>query len=117
MSISLRTHRAQVFSYADAGSAGVIDSVYVPVLSSDADGKWWVAIGVPTGREYTIGMSPEHAVDAVLGFSAEVPMGVNYAVIIDGNTYQVNAVLPRDYGRSDIQVLVSRVVGLDLTTT
>ena len=115
MSISLRKFRALVLAYADAGSDGVPDSTYTVVDSGDEDQLWWCSRIAPSGREVTTGMQPDHRIDAVFGFAAECPIAADGALVCDGESYQVRAVLTRDYGRDEVQVYAERVVELALT--
>lgn len=120
MSASLRKSRAKVYAYGEVGTAGVIDSVYYLVPSSAADASWWTARMTPTGRELTTGMKPEHRIDAVFSFDARVDVRVDSAVVLQDlaateEAYIVRAVLPRDYGRNEVQVYAERVVDLILT--
>lgn len=114
MSASLRKFRALVFTYADVGSEGTQDSVYLVEDSGDSDQMWWCSKGIPSGRETTRGAKPEHTVDAVFGFAAGAPVNVNSAILCDGATYVVRSVLTRDYGRDELQVLAERVTNLSL---
>lgn len=108
MSISHRKFRATIFDYEDAGTNGELDSTYELVTSGDGDDAWWASRGQPTGRETTIGMKADHRVDAELGFSAVVPVTEDGAVVVDGVEYLVRAILARDNGRDEVQVLVER---------
>jgi hypothetical protein len=72
VSASLRKFRALVYEYDDVGSSGEIDSGYYLVPSTAADQAWWCARVTPTGEEVTVGMKPEHRIDAVLSFSTGV---------------------------------------------
>lgn len=108
MSISLRKFRALLFDYRDAGSEGDVDSTYELVTSGDSDDAWWASKAAPTGREVTTGMQADHRVDAVLGFAAEAPVTEDGAVVIESTEYLVRAVLPRDYGRDEVQVYAER---------
>lgn len=110
MSASLRRHRADVFHYADAGTDGEIDSVYVRQVSPAADGMWWCSRATPTGREITIAAASSHRVDAVFCFAAVCPVTVTSAIRCAGSSYLVRAVLPRDHGRDEVQVLAESVV-------
>jgi len=115
VSISQRKFRALVFEYHDAGTQGQVDSTYLVKTSGDADDAWWCSRNAPTGREVTTGMQPDHRVDAVFGFAAEVPVTVDDAILCDGASYQVRVVLQRDYGRDELQVLAERVAELALS--
>jgi hypothetical protein len=120
MSVSLRKFRAKVYEYSDAGAAGDIDSVYYLVPSTAADQCWWCSRALPTGREVTVGMKPEHRLDAVLGFAAYVDLVPDSAIVLNDGTadeeaYIVRAVLPRDHGRDEVQVLAERIAELILT--
>jgi len=117
MSISLRRFRALVLEYHDAGTAGAVDSTYLVKSSGDADDMWWCARLNVSGREVTTGMQPDHRVDAVFGFAAEVPVAVDDAIICDGQSYLVRAVLERDYGTDEYQVYAERVAELVLSTS
>jgi hypothetical protein len=116
MSISLRSHRALVYEYHDAGTEGEMDSTYLVRSSGDDDDAWWCSVAVPTGHEVTVGMKADHRVDSVLGFAAECPIDVHDAVVVDGASYLVRAVLPRNYGTNEVQVFAERNVNLNLTT-
>lgn len=117
MPIGPRKFRALVLEYHDAGSAGAIDSTYLVKASSASDQKWWCAKVQPTGREVTTGMQPDHRVDMVLAFSAHAPVAVDDAILVDGGSYVVRAVLDRDYGHDEVQVYAERIVELALTTS
>jgi hypothetical protein len=117
MSLSLRKFRALVLEYHDAGSAGNVDSTYLVKASSDTDQMWWCSRIAPTGREVTTGMQPDHRVDAVFGFAAACPVVVDDALLCDGASYAVRAVLERDYGRDELQVYAERVAELALSQT
>lgn len=116
MSISLRTRRALVMAHVDAGTAGEVDTAYQVVTSGDADQAWWCSVSVPTGREVTTGMQPDHRVDAVIGFAEACPVAEDYALLIGADAYVVRAVLPRDYGRDEVQVLAERQMELTLSS-
>jgi hypothetical protein len=94
-----------------------VDSVYLIKSSGDADDMWWCSRTAPTGREVTTGMQPDHRVDAVFGFDAAVPVAVDDAIHCDGVSYVARAVLPRDYGRDEVQVLAERTVEQVLSTS
>jgi hypothetical protein len=117
MSVSLRKFRALVYEYHDAGSEGVVDSTYLVRSSGDDDDAWWSSIAAPSGHETTIGMKADHRVDAVLGFAAECPIEVDDAVVVEGASYLVRAVLPRNYGTNEVQVYAERNVNLNLATS
>jgi hypothetical protein len=117
VSVSLRRFRALVLEYHDAGSAGSVDSTYLVKSSGASDDMWWCARLNVTGREVTTGMQPDHRVDAVFGFAAEVPVAVDDAILCDGESYLVRAVLKRDYGRDELQVYAERVAELILSLT
>lgn len=115
MPISLRTHRALLFEYHDAGSEGSVDSTYLVVASSAADEKWWCSKINPSGSERTIGMQPDHHVDAVFVFDAHTPVTNDGALLCDGESFAIRAVLPRDYGHAEIEVYAERKAELVLT--
>jgi hypothetical protein len=120
MSASLRKFRAKVYAYRDIGTAGAIDSGYYLVTSPNPDDSWWCSRATPSGQEVTVGMRPEHRADAVFGFEAHVDVRVDSAIVLRDQTateeaYIVRAVLPRDYGRNEVQVLAERVADLILT--
>lgn len=120
MSASLRKLRALVYEYENAGSAGEVDSTYQLTTSPASDNGWWCARAMPTGREVTTGMKPEHRVDAVFNFAANVPVDIHSAIVLNNGTdqeeaYMVRAVLVRDYGRDEVQVLAERIAELILT--
>lgn len=117
MSISLRKHRARLFDYIDAGSQGDVDSAYALNASDADDDAWWCSRALPTGRESTLGMKAEHRVDAVFAFDAHAPISVNSAIDCEGESFVVRAVLTRDFGTDEIQVLAERMVGLTLTAS
>jgi hypothetical protein len=117
VSVGLRKFRALVFEYIDAGSAGNPDSAYQIVDSGDADKAWWCSRALPSGHEVTTGMRPEHRLDAVFGFAAEVPVDVSHAIMIGDEAFIVRAVLTRDYGHDEVQVLAERQVELTLTAS
>ena len=111
-----------MFSYADVGADGVVDSVYTPIDPPDGSGAWWCSEGWDGMSESTVARSPEHTQQGVFVFSAESPLasqtaGVNYALLIDGGTYHVRSVRPARYGTNEIIVTAERVVGLDLTVS
>jgi hypothetical protein len=108
MSVSHRTFLGAVYAYNDAGADGAMASTYAAVLSPDTHGLWWCAKGVPTGRESTLIGAADHTLFAVLNFAAESPVEQDSLVIIEQVQYLVRAVLVRDYGRDDLQVLVER---------
>jgi hypothetical protein len=116
MSISLRRFRATVFEYHDAGTEGQVDSTYLVKSSGADDDQWWCSRITPTGREVTTGMQADHRVDAVFGFDAAAAITTDDAILCDGASYLVRAVLPRDYGRDELQVYAERVVELALST-
>jgi len=105
MSVSLRKFRAFVGEYHEAGSQGAVDSTYLVKASSAADGMWWCSRIVPSGYKKTIGMQPDHQGNAVFGFSAACPVVEDDAIKCDDKSYLVHAVLSRDYGRDEVQVL------------
>lgn len=120
MSASLRKLRALVYEYKDGGTGGEIDSTYLLTVSGDADNAWCCARGMSSGRETTTGMRPEHRIDAVFNFAANVPVDIHSAIVLNNGTdleeaYMVRAVLARDYGRDEVQVLAERVAELILT--
>lgn len=108
MSASLRTFRVGVYAYSDGGSAGEMTSTYTRVNSGDADKLWWCSKSAPSGREATIGMKPEHRVDALFGFAAEVTLTAGGLILCDGVQYRIRALLDRDYGRNEVQVLAEK---------
>ena len=115
MSVSLRKFRCLLFEYHDAGTAGAVDSTYLVKTSGDADSMWWCSRIPPSGREVTIGMQPDHHIDAVFGFAAHVPVANDDAILCDGASYAVRSVLKRDYGRDEVQVACEQVAELVLT--
>lgn len=115
MPISQRKFRALVFEYRDAGSAGQVDSTYLLKSSGDADDMWWCSRSEVGGQEVTTGMQPDHRVDAVFGFAAACSLAVNDAIYCQGASYQVRAILPKEYGTNENQVLVERTTELRLT--
>jgi hypothetical protein len=116
VSISQRKFRALVFEYHDAGSEGQVDSTYLVRDSGEDDQMWHCSRIPPSGREVTIGMKAAHRVDAVFGFAAHVPITVDDAILCDGASYLVRAVLERDYGRDEVQVYAERDMELALST-
>jgi hypothetical protein len=108
MALSQRKFRAQVGTYRDAGTAGEVTANYVRQTSGDADHLWWCSKAIPTGEEVTTGMKAEHRLDAVIGFAAVAPVTEDGAIRIDSVDYLVRAILKRDYGRDEIQVLAER---------
>ena len=117
MSISLRTHRALIYQYADVGTEGAVDSVYVPFLSADADGAWWCSEGFDGLRETTVAGSAQHNIDGVFLFHAEVTISPDDALIVNGKTYIVRALRPCRYGRNEQLVMAEHVVHMTLTLT
>lgn len=118
MSVGLRRFRALVYVYTDAGTGGETAPTYVLSASGAADSAWWVSKALPTGRENTTGMKPEHRIDAVLEFSAAAPVTENGAIVIDNVEYLVRAILPREHGRAALQVYAERSQdGLTLVAT
>jgi hypothetical protein len=115
MAISLRSHRALILDYVDAGSEGNIDSTYLVKSSGAADDMWWCSRIAPSGHEVTTGMQPDHRVDAVFCFSAHAPLAVDDAIHCDGASYAVRAILTRDYGHDELQVYAERIAELALT--
>lgn len=115
MPISLRTHRAKLFEYHDAGSEGSVDSTYLVIASSNADERWFCSKQNPSGHEVTTGMQPDHRVDAVFVFNKHVPVVPDCAIECDGESFVVRSVLPRDYGHDEIEVYCERIVELVLT--
>ena len=116
MSASLRRFRAGLYVYSDAGASGVMDSTYTKSASMDTDGDWWCAKAQPSGRESTLVRAPEHRVDAVFSFAAEAPVDQDMLLVVDGVQYLVRAVLSRDYGRDEVQVLAEKCLeDFDLT--
>lgn len=83
-------------------------SAYTLVSSDESDRAWWASKAQPTGREVTVGMQAVHHVDAVIGFSSAAPVTEDGAIVCDGVEYLVRAILPRDYGRDEIQVYAER---------
>ena len=116
MSVSLRKFRAFVGEYHEAGSQGAVDSTYLVKASSAADGMWWCSRIPPSGREVTTGMQPDHRVDAVFVFSKQAPLAVDDAILCDGASYVVRAVLVRDYGHDEMEVYAERIAELALST-
>ena len=114
MSAALRKFRALLFAYVDAGSSGGVDSAYQVLASVDDDAQWWCSKGVPSGREVTTGAAPGHRTDAVFGFAVEAPVQLDGAILCDGEGYVIHAVLPRDYGRDEVQVLAARNADVQL---
>lgn len=112
MALSQRKFRAKLYDYVDAGTLGEVASTYELVTSGDSDDAWWASKANPTGRETTLGMQAEHSFDAVLGFAAEAPVTEDGAVVIEDVEYLVRAILPRDYGRDDVQVLAERAANV-----
>lgn len=108
MSISQRTFRAAVYAMTDGGSGGVVTSTYTRANSTDADRLWWCSRSVPTGREVAVGMRPEHRIDAVFGFAAAVTLTNDGLLVCDGSQYLIRAILDRDYGRDEVQVLAEK---------
>jgi hypothetical protein len=122
MSISDRRLRATLFTTVDIGTQGETDQVYLIVPSAASDQAWWATRAIPRGDESTVGVRPEHRVDAVIELSAAVPIDSNSAIIIErgttrAETYMVRSILRRDYGRDVLQVLAERVADRVLTTT
>jgi hypothetical protein len=109
VSASLRKFRGFVYDYADVGAGGEIVAAYQLHASGAADGAWWCARAVPTGEEVTTGMAADHRIDAIISFSAHAPVGDDSAVVVDGVTYLVRAILARDYGRDELEVWCERV--------
>lgn len=108
MSASLRKHRISVYLYSDAGSGGVMTATYTRTAPATGGPEWWASRAVPTGREATLVAHADHRADAVFGFAAECPVTEN-SLLYDGTTrWLVRAVLPRDYGRDEVQVLADR---------
>lgn len=116
MPISQRKFLAFVGEYHDGGSDGQVDSTYLVKASPDDHQQWWCAKTTPSGREVTTGMKAGHRVDAVFEFSAECPVAFNDAILCDGESYWVRAVLNRDYGQDAVQVLAERDPDLTLTS-
>jgi hypothetical protein len=114
VSLSQRKFRALLYNYRDVGTDGEVDSTYELVTSGDDDDAWWASKANPTGSETTLGMQAEHTFDAVIGFAAEAPVTEDGAIVIDGVEYLVRSILPRDYGRDEVQVLADRA-GDDLS--
>lgn len=118
MPISLRTHRAKLFEYHDAGVEGSVDSTYLVIASSAADERWWCSKVDTSGREVTTGMQPDHRIDAVFVFSAYAPVidpgGSDIAIECDGASYLIRAVLPRDYGHDAVEVHAERIAEMEL---
>lgn len=108
MSVSLRRHRALVYTYSDGGIGGEIAPTYTRSASGAADGAWWASKANPSGHEVTTGMQPDHRVDAVLTFSSAAPVAEDSLVVIDGVQYLVRAVLTRDHGRDTLQVYAEK---------
>ena len=117
MPISLRTHRAKLFEYHDAGSEGSVDSTYLQIDSAASDFRWWCSRISPTGREVTTGMQPDHRVDAVFVFARTSPVAVDNAIECDGESFLIRAVLTRDYGHDEVEVYAERVAELELATS
>jgi hypothetical protein len=110
VSASLRKFLASVYTYSDAGSGGLMSSRYVKSASSDAHGDWWCARAQPSARELTIAAAAGHRLDAVFNFAAHAPVSENGAIVCDSVQYLVRAVMERDYGRDEVQVLAERAV-------
>lgn len=115
MSVSLRRFRAIVALYSDTGTDGAVNSTYTKSPSTDPDGLWWCSRNAASGRENTVGMKADERIDEVIGFAAEVPVDRDALVSIDGVQFWVRSVLPRDYGRNEVQVLAERVSGRPIT--
>lgn len=116
MPVSLRTHRAKLFEYHDAGSDGSVDSTYLVIASAAFDEMWWCSKQNPSGREVTIGMQPDHHVDAVFVFSRYAPVMNDGAILCDGESFAIRAALPRDYGHDEIEVYAERKAELVLSS-
>lgn len=108
MSASLRQHRVSVYLYSDGGASGVITSTYTRTTPASDGPEWWASRVAPSGRETTLGAAAGHRVDAVFGFAAECPVTKDSLLYVDSVQYLVRAVLDRDYGRDEVQVLAER---------
>lgn len=109
MSASLRNTRAAVYTYTRGGSGGRVVSSFTKATNPlAADGNWWCHVAMPTGREVTVGMQPEHRIDVVLEFGPDAPVSDTGALVIDTVEYLIRVVLPRTHGQPAQQVYASR---------
>lgn len=115
MSISLRTHRALILDYVDAGSEGNVDSTYLVKASTASDDMWWCTRGITGGHEVTTGMQPDHRTTVTFVFSAHAPVAVDDAIHCDGESFAVRFIGPRDYGHDEVEVQCERIVEQALT--
>jgi hypothetical protein len=115
MSASLRTRRVAVYSYSAPvdSASGIARSTYTRVLSSDADGLWWAVRGSREGRETSPTGATQHVTHPVYGFDAEVTLTVDGLIVDGGKCAKITALLPRDIGRNEQQVLCEQVDDAD----
>lgn len=107
MPLSMRNRRVALYDYSDAGSGGLVAHTYTKHVSAAADGNWWASRSVPTGRESLKAMQSEHTADALFGFGPEAPIAADGALkdILTGETFRIEAILPRDNTQAEQQVL------------
>ena len=112
MPLSARTRRLRLYSYTDTGSDGRREQTFVKQANSSADdGDWWGSLVAPGGREVNIAAQKGYSVDAVIGLGPAAPV-TSVGLVKDvatGAIYKVTAVLPRDIGRDEQQVMGERV--------
>jgi hypothetical protein len=118
--MSMRVRSVALYAYTapqDAASE-IAESTYTRVPSSDPDGLWWAARGVPMGKQTHPTTAAQQVTEARYQFASEVPVTPTSLLVDDGEYWKVTAVLPREIGRDELQVLAVRVdddaAGFDL---
>lgn len=105
-----RRHRARVYTYADAGADGAMESQYVQQPAPDGNGDWWCAKAEPSGRERTLVATAQHDIDAVFEFHDYVPVSDNGLIVADNEAFLIRSIQPRTNGRAEVQVFAERTV-------
>ncbi len=114
---SLRRHRVSIGRYVSTTDedTGIATSAFVRQLSYDADGDWWCARSVPSGRERAPTTATQHEREVVFTFDAHVPVTPDSHITEGLEHFKVTAVLPRDQFRDTIRVRAVHVDAADAT--
>lgn len=108
---SLRSRSVKLYGYSapvDATSQ-IAESTYTRLPSGDTDKCWWGTRGTTRGMQTHPTGAAQMVISAVYAFASEAPVQVN-GLIVDGTEYhRITAILPRDIGRDEVQVLTVRV--------
>lgn len=109
--MSLRVRSVAIYAYSAPQNADseIAESTYTRVPSTDPDGLWWAARGVPMGRQTYPTTAAQQVTEARYQFDAEAPVTPTALLVDDGEYWKVTAVLPREIGRDELQVLAVRV--------